>query len=97
MRACMCQRVRDKSWARGAAWKWWARLPPHAERAIEGNLLFESLSLPAKQAIIRSMAPQLAAQGEVIIAQVRVCVGGGGRWCLGRQCDDVTPLASPAG
>ena len=31
----------------------WAR----AEKAVDGNLLFEMLSAPARQAIFRSMAP----------------------------------------
>lgn len=46
--------------------------PPtlHAAKAIEGCLLFEQLSLPAKQAIIRSMTPQAVQAGEVIIRQV---------------------------
>lgn len=40
---------------------------------MEGNLLFEQLSLPAKQAIIRSMKPQLVKAGEVVIKQARGC------------------------
>lgn len=46
------------------------RPPPLAAKAIEGCLLFEQLSLPAKQAIIRSMTPQAVRAGEVIIKQV---------------------------
>ncbi|EFN52025.1 hypothetical protein CHLNCDRAFT_54794 [Chlorella variabilis] len=38
-------------------------------KAIEGNLLFEQLTLPAKQAIIRSMTPQAVRAGDVIIKQ----------------------------
>jgi hypothetical protein len=38
-------------------------------KAIEGCLLFEQLSLPAKQAIIRSMKPKIVKAGEVIIKQ----------------------------
>eukprot|EP00887_Chlorella_sp_A99_P000268 scaffold13.g268.t1 len=38
-------------------------------RATEDNLLFESLSIPAKQAIIRSMKPENYRAGEVIIQQ----------------------------
>ncbi|KAL4451289.1 hypothetical protein ABPG77_009361 [Micractinium sp. CCAP 211/92] len=38
-------------------------------KAIRGNLLFEQLSMPAKQAIIRSMTPQAVRAGDVIIRQ----------------------------
>jgi hypothetical protein len=37
--------------------------------AIAGNLLFQGLSLAARQAIVSSMAPQAVAAGEVVIAQ----------------------------
>lgn len=46
------------------------RLAP-AAKAMEGNLLFEQLSLPAKQAIIRSMRPQSVKAGDTIIQQAR--------------------------
>lgn len=52
------------------------RLPP-AAKAIRGNLLFEQLSMPAKQAIIRSMTPQAVRAGDVIIRQVRPCWAAG--------------------
>ena len=39
------------------------------EQATEGNLLFESLSLPAKQAIVRSMKAETYREGQVIIQQ----------------------------
>ena len=45
-------------------WRWVA-----ADTAIAGNLLFEMLSIPAKQAIIRSMTPQPVRAGDVIIKQ----------------------------
>ncbi len=45
-------------------------LPLPAAKAIRGNLLFEQLSMPAKQAIIRSMTPQAVRAGDVIIRQV---------------------------
>lgn len=41
-----------------------------AEQAIKGNLLFETLSLPARQAIIGSMTPMVARAGDEIIRQV---------------------------
>ena len=41
----------------------------HAERAVEGNLLFDMLSLPARQAIFRSMALQMVSAGTTIISQ----------------------------
>lgn len=41
----------------------------HAERAVEGNLLFDMLSLPARQAIFRSMALQMVSGGTTIISQ----------------------------
>ena len=40
-----------------------------AERAVEGNLLFDMLSLPARQAIFRSMALQMVSGGTTIISQ----------------------------
>ena len=60
-------------------------LPP-AVKAFDGNLLFEQLSMPAKQAIIRSMTPQVVRAGDVIITQVggRLTgwLGAGGGACL---------------
>ena len=41
----------------------------HAEKAVDGNLLFEMLSAPARQAIFRSMAPLAVGAGEVLIKQ----------------------------
>ena len=41
----------------------------YAEKAVDGNLLFEMLSAPARQAIFRSMAPLAVGAGEVLIKQ----------------------------
>lgn len=43
--------------------------PPSAERAVEGNLLFDMLSLPARQAIFRSMSLHMVSAGITIINQ----------------------------
>ena len=40
-----------------------------AERAVDGNLLFDMLTAPARQAIINSMTPFQAAPGSDIIVQ----------------------------
>ncbi len=40
-----------------------------AERAVEGNLLFDMLSLPARQAIFRSMSLHMVSAGTTIINQ----------------------------
>jgi hypothetical protein len=40
-----------------------------AERAVEGNLLFDMLSLPARQAIFRSMSLHMVSAGTKIISQ----------------------------
>ena len=59
---------------------------PPAAKAIEGNLLFEQLSIPAKQAIVRSMTPQPMRAGDVIIRQVGAGRGGiAGRGCAARR------------
>jgi hypothetical protein len=55
-------------------------LCPIAVKAFEGNLLFEQLSMPAKQAIIRSMTPQIVRAGDVIITQVGAWLTG---WLTG--------------
>lgn len=41
----------------------------HAEKAVAGNLLFDTLTAPARQAIINSMAPLLVEAGTEIITQ----------------------------
>lgn len=40
------------------------------ERAVDGNLLFQNLSLPAKLAIFTSMSPLQVSRGALIIKQV---------------------------
>jgi hypothetical protein len=52
---------------------------------MEGNLLFEQLSLPAKQAIIRSMRPQSVKAGDTIIQQARCSSLEGRRSALNRM------------
>lgn len=41
----------------------------HAERAVEGNLLFDMLSSPARRAIFLSMSLQMVSAGTTIITQ----------------------------
>ena len=45
------------------------RLHTGAERAVTGNLLFDTLTAPARRAIINSMSPQSVPPGTAIIRQ----------------------------